>query len=278
MIKSVIYSIKNQRSVIFLIYGVQLLFAFGLGLQVWHVLEASMGDSLSMNAIQEGFNRTVFEDFLQVHGASITPLIGILRWIIPVYLLFAIFFHTGIIYNITKGKNTIKTLIKGGTNYYLKSLLITFAGLGIMMIIALLIWIPFFIIVGNPFTYFDNEKYFIFWIAALSLINLIALGMVWWWSFALRTVMIGEESNFIPWKAGTKAFRKGIFSYMKISIFFIIINILIYFVYAFLTNDMSAKSVWIILLLFIFQQVFNICRIGIRVGYFKVLIGLTHPR
>lgn len=273
MIRSAIQSIKDQKSVIFLIYGVQFLFAFGLGMQVWHVMEASIGDSLSMDVIQEGFNRTVFEDFMQVHGASITPLIGILRWIVPVYLLFTILFHNGIIYNLTNGKKTIKSWIRGGANYFFRSMVITLAGLAIMVLITLVIWLLFFAFTGNPLTFFDSEKPLIFWMAGLMGINVLMFGIIWWWSFSIRTSMISREINYIPWRNGTRVFKQGLGSYFMITIVFIIVNMLIYFIYAVSTNDVSAKNIWVIVVLFVFQQLFNICRISLKVGYFKSLIN-----
>ena len=240
-------------------------------------MEASIGDSLSMDVIQEGFNRTVFEDFMQVHGASITPLIGILRWIVPVYLLLTILFHTGIIYNLTNRKKTIKSWIRGGANYFLKSMIISLVGLVIMVMITLAIWLLFFTITGNPLTFFDSEKPLIFWIAGLMGINLLVLGIVWWWSFAIRTSMISLEINYIPWRNGTRVFKQGLGFYFIVTMVFVIVNILIYFIYVFSTNDVSAKNIWVIVLLFVFQQLFNICRISLRVGYFKSLISAIRP-
>jgi hypothetical protein len=254
-------------------YFVQFLFAFGLGIQVWQVLEASIGDSLSMNTIQEGFNRTVFEDFLQVHGASISPLIGILRWIIPVYALITIFFHSGLIYNLIKNKNTIKSFVKGGALYYLRSIIISLIGLGLMLFISAIIWLPFIIIIGNPIEFFDSEKGLIFWIAGLFFVNVFLMGIIWWWTFATRIEMIKVDHRHIPWKKGIKVFGNGITYYIKISLLYLILNVVIYFIYAFSTNDISAKSVLLIVMLFLFQQIFNLCRIGLRIGYFKSLVS-----
>jgi hypothetical protein len=145
--------------------------------------------------------------------------------------------------------------------------------MGLILLICAVIWLPFLIVIGNPIEFFDNEKGLIFWIAGLLFVNVFLLGIIWWWTFATKIEMIKDDHIGIPWKKGTKVFGNGITDYIKISLLYLILNVVIYFIYAFSTNEISAKSFWLIAMLFLFQQIFNVLRIGLRIGYFKSLIS-----
>ena len=69
----------RQWRIASIVYFLQLYLALTLGMQVYDVLEASIGHSLEINKLLQQYDHTVITDFLKVHGASITPLIGQLR-------------------------------------------------------------------------------------------------------------------------------------------------------------------------------------------------------
>ena len=66
----------SQWRVAAIVYFVQFCLALTLGMEVHNVLGASIGKSLEINKLAAHYDHTVFSDFLKVHGASITPLIG----------------------------------------------------------------------------------------------------------------------------------------------------------------------------------------------------------
>ena len=84
--------------VVLIVYAVQIMMAGIIGYQVMNVFEASIGNSLEISKVMHGYNNTVVTDFLNSHGASITPLIGQLRWIILLYIIISIYIHGGLMY------------------------------------------------------------------------------------------------------------------------------------------------------------------------------------
>ena len=73
------------------VYLIQLGLSLTLGIQIYEVLQASIGHSLEINKLMHGYDHTVLTDFLKVHGASITPLLGQIRWLLLLWLLFSVF-------------------------------------------------------------------------------------------------------------------------------------------------------------------------------------------
>jgi len=80
----------RQWRITAIVYLFQLCLAFTLGMQVFDVLKASIGHSLELNKLLVHYDHTVFTDFLKIHGVSITPLIGQLRWLLLTWLIFSV--------------------------------------------------------------------------------------------------------------------------------------------------------------------------------------------
>lgn len=80
-----------------LVYGIQLALAVVWGMQVHSVLDKSIGHSLEISRLLSHYDHTVFADFFKVHGASVTPLIGQMRWLLPVWWLCSVFLQAGLL-------------------------------------------------------------------------------------------------------------------------------------------------------------------------------------
>ena len=89
-------------------------------MQVYHVLEASIGNSLEINKLVETYDDTVVTDFLNEHGASLSPLLGQLRWVLLIYVLFSVFINAGLLYAVVKNKKGWKTFWEGGAAYFFR--------------------------------------------------------------------------------------------------------------------------------------------------------------
>ncbi|HND89037.1 MAG TPA: hypothetical protein PK971_11945, partial [Saprospiraceae bacterium] len=80
-----------------LVYLIQLGLALVLGMQVYSVLHKSIGHSVEISHLVRQYDHTVFADFLKAHGASVTPLIGQLRWLLPLWWVCAVFLNGGLL-------------------------------------------------------------------------------------------------------------------------------------------------------------------------------------
>ena len=100
-------------------YVFQLLLVFTVGMQIYQVFEASIGNSLGINELMDGFDDTVVSDFIQVHGASLSPLLGQLRYLFLVYLVFSVFINAGLLFAVSEEKPGWVSFWEGGKKYFL---------------------------------------------------------------------------------------------------------------------------------------------------------------
>jgi hypothetical protein len=263
----------KQKRIVFLIYMIQLIIAIPLGLQVYQVINASIGDSLSMDIIQEGFNRTVFEDFLNVHGASITPLIGTFRYVVPVYLVVSIFLHAGIMGNIINDKSKVSSFFSHGVKYFLSFLIINVCFVMTVVIWSCMVWFPFLMWMGNPVEDLASEKSLVIGGGITFFIFLFGILMLWLWAFDVKVHCITTKNKIKTclingWSSITSS---GVRQWLTCCIYLIIhgLTIIIYFL---LTGSIGATSLGLILLVVLLQQAFSLFRIGLRVALFSSLI------
>lgn len=255
-----------------LIYLIQLVAALPIGVQVFQVIEASIGNSLSLEIIEEGFNRTVFEDFLNSHGASITPLIGLLRWIVPMYLLLSVFLHSGIFYSLINKKNDIGSFMNGAVKIFIPFLKLSLFFLFLMLVWTAIIWITFFMLIGNPIEDPSSEKVLVFWGLITILIYLLGLAMLTVWSIFSKINRVKQSDTMVTaLQRGFKFWMSSWFSSLFITIGYVALHLLLMGIYYFISEPIGASKLWLILILIAIQQVVVMIKIGLRIGLYESL-------
>lgn len=263
----------DLKKVVILIYLLQLIIALPLGMQVYQVIEASIGNSLSMNIIEDGFNRTVFEDFLNIHGASITPLLGTVRFIIPAYLLLSVFLHAGVIGNILKGQSSIKDFFQNALHYFISFLGINVAMFIISLVWIIVVWIPYLFFIGNPTEDHSSEKVFVFSVILFAIVFLIGIVFIWIWSLNVKYQKVVEGKNI--WhslKSGWYLSKRTGKHQLVLFLIFMTIHLATILLYFLVTDPIGASSMLLILFVMLLQQLFALFRIGLRVSLYGSLL------
>ncbi len=134
-IKTAFFTGFRHWKIVLLVYLLQLMLAIPLAMQVWHVLEASIGNSLEINKLLPGYDHTVISDFLKVHGGSITPLIGQLRWVLAIWALASVFINGGVLFTLVKRTPNWLAFWTGGATYFFH-----FAKIALAFLLLLLLW------------------------------------------------------------------------------------------------------------------------------------------
>ena len=262
----------KQRKVVFFLYIIQLVIAFPIGIQVYQVMESSIGNSMSLDVIQDGFNRTVVEDFLNYHGSSITPLIGTFRYVVPMYLILSIFLHAGILGNVYNNKRRIADFLKYGVRHFRYFLGYNLIFLGLFLLWSLVIWIPFLFWMGNPLENLSSEKVLVIGIGITGTVYLFGLSLLWILNYNFK---LSDIINRSSWKDGIKKgwlkWKRDILTQWKIFMIFFFIHLVAIVLYLTITNPIGASSVWLILFVMLLQQIFSMLRIGMRVALYKSL-------
>ena len=272
MVRALTYgweAVKQQWRAGLLIYVIQLLLSLTLGVQVFHVLEASIGDSLSMDILSKGFSRTVFEDFFNNHGASVSPLVGMARWIIIVYLLISILLHGGLLSNIIHQKRSISDLFKAGARYYFPFFIIVMTGLLLLVLITGFVWIPTFALIGNPLEGKVSEPVFALVIAIAIFIYFVLVLHIMLWSLNSRISYLHQPGPlWLHIRRGWQKLVRFWRNQVGVSLLFFIIYLIMAWIYSRIIDDWGASSYLIIWGTILLQQAFVFTRVMLRVAFF----------
>lgn len=262
---------RQQWKIATIIYFFQLCLALTLGLQVLAVFESSIGNSLEINKLLHNYDHTVISDFLKVHGASITPLMGQLRWLIIIYLIFAVFIDAGLIAVANKQKegNTL-TFWQGGAHYFFPFLKIALIFLVLAAIWTGIIFMPTLSYLMPSLEYFPNEKYTVWGVFALIIIYLLGLSFLFLWSLSSRFYKIKHESSiFSSIKNGWQLFHTNKRKIWALLALFFGVQVLIVVLYWTLEAFLGMTSPFLIIFMALIQQAFSLLRVIIRQMFYS---------
>lgn len=190
MLDILLYSVRTglrQWRIAFTVYIIQLCLAFTVGMQVYEVLEASIGRSLELNKLLQHYDHTVITDFLSIHGASLTPLIGQLRWLLPVWLLFSVFINGGMLYCAAFPEQASwRAFWQGGAAYFFPFLKIALFFLVLALLWSVLVLLPAAASLMPALEGLPSEQYAVWGVAVAALVWLSGLALIYIWSVLSR--------------------------------------------------------------------------------------------
>jgi len=253
-----------------------MLLALTIGFQVFQVIDASIGSSLSLGTMITEFNYSILQDLFNVHGASLSPLIGKLRWYILLYLVFSAFISAGIWHALTNStaKEDWSMFWTGGSAYFGKFLLIGIGFLLLFIIWSALIWGPYFISFFNMMETWLNDSHIIWLGLFLFLIWIHGVAFFFVWSSYLRAALVNEEAVGV-WRLVYRTHKLAWRRYFRIlpSLWlFALIIFLLYFVVIFLESNIGITSVGLILGFLLLQQLVIWLKIIHRIGAYRFLL------
>lgn len=256
----------RQWRIAAIVYFFQLCLVLTLGMQVFAVLESSIGHSLEINKLLYHYDHTVLTDFLKVHGASITPLIGQLRWLLLAWLFFSVFIDAGLLYcAAAPDRATGRAFWTGGAAYFFPFLKFGLFFLFLAAILTLVIWLPAAAFIEPSFQYFSSEKYTVWLVLCLLLVYLISLALLFIWSVVSRFVNIKTGASVVEsLKKGGQIFRKNKWRLAGFMLGFVALQWILVALYWLLEAFTGMTSPAFILLLFVVQQAFVFFRIQMR--------------
>lgn len=269
MIKTFIFGFSTglrQWKITAIVYIFQLCLALTLGLQVLAVFESSIGNSLEINKLLQNYDYTVINDFLKVHGASITPLIGQLRWLLIIYLLFAVFIDAGLLVCADKSADAnTQTFWRGCADYFFPFLRIAFVFLLLAAIWTVVIFMPLVSFLQPSLAYFPSEKYTIWGALALFLLYFLGLSFLFLWSVLSRFEKIKNDTTiFSSIKSGWQVFRKNKSHFWGIWALFLGLQLGLVLIYWLLEGILGMTSPFLVFFMFFVQQIFAFCRVMMR--------------
>ncbi|GAB3801276.1 hypothetical protein GCM10028819_28180 [Spirosoma humi] len=82
---------------LWLIYGITLVLGLLVALPFYNTLKVEDQNSLAFMNLLEGFDYTIYSDFMHRSGRTLSPLISVGRWLGSLYVFLSVFFAGGIL-------------------------------------------------------------------------------------------------------------------------------------------------------------------------------------
>jgi hypothetical protein len=253
------------------VYLLQTGLAITLGMQVHGVLQTSIGHSLELDRLMTGYDHTVITDFLKVHGASITPLIGHLRWLILLWMLFSVFLHAGLIYCTTlSARPKISDFWIGGSKYFFLFLKLSASFLAIALVWTAMVWVPVLLSLQWALEYFTSEEVTVWVVILLTIMYLSGLALIYLWSISARIHIIRHGSKVGKGiREGWKTLTHHKYRILSSFLLFASIQTMLLLIYWCLDVVIGMHSVSGIAFMFLLQQGFVYLRILLQTGLYQ---------
>lgn len=261
----------THRSEVTCIYICQLIFGLLIGCIFYCAVNNNLGQSMALELLASGFDRTVIMDMINGENEVFSTLISWTIILIPLYLFISTLLQGGLLFNINRGEVGFKSQIINGAKYILPFFGVALFSFTLIVFFTIVVGLPFKAIVGDPLTTFSSEKPFVLLLIALTAGFSVWLIMVWGFSISTRYNYINGSSFWSSVKSGFTFVKNHLFELLSVGYLLLGVHILIAFIYYLIMGDRGAPS-WIIVIFGILvQQLFSFTRIFIRgFGYIAV--------
>jgi len=267
----------RQWRIAAIVYCIQMGLALTLGMQVYRVLESSIGHSLEVNQLLIHYDHTVLTDFLKVHGASITPLIGQLRWLLLVWLFFSVFTDAGLLACIALPEQASGRFFwASGAGYFFSFVKIGLLFLMLAVVWTAIIWAPVALSLESWLQNFPSEKYAVGLVLTLLFLYLLGLAVLFIWSVVSRWIKIKTGVSLpASLQTGWQSFWRNKRNLLMVLFGFVALQIFLVGAYWLLESVSGMTSPLLVLIFFVVQQAFVFFRIQIRQMMYASFSALT---
>jgi len=261
---------KQWKSIL-LIYGVQLVLGSIVAVIAYRQFNGAIGSSLELDRLANGFDRSIFSDMINKFPVIIEHIQSRFASMVVLFLILSIFLHAGLLSNIRNGYYSIFKYFQNANIYFFKFLKVVLISLILKIVVLAIIWVPFFMLIGDPLETFHSEKTFIFTVIGLVILSALFLIVIWLWSVLSRYHIVDKNRLLVSMKAGWRLLISNFARYYIVGCGLILLHVIITWLYTLVVYDWGAKTWFSVLALVIIQQLFSLIRIWIRAfGYSAV--------
>jgi len=261
---------KQWKSIL-LIYGVQLVLGSIVAVIAYRQFNGAIGSSLELDRLANGFDRSIFSDMINKFPVIIEHIQSRFALMVVMFLMLSIFLHAGLLSNIRYGYYSIFKYFQNANIYFFKFLKVVLISLILKIVVLAIIWVPFFMLIGDPLETFHSEKTLIFTVIGLVILSALCLIVIWLWSVLSRYHIVDENRSLVSMKAGWRLLISNFARYYIVGCGLILLHVIITWLYTLVVDDWGAETWFTVLALVIMQQLFSLIRIWIRVfGYSAV--------
>ena len=261
---------KQWKSIL-LIYGVQLVLGSIVAVIAYRQFNGAIGSSLELDRLANGFDRSIFSDMINKFPVIIEHIQSRFASMVVLFLILSIFLHSCLLSNIRNGYYSIFKYFQNANIYFFKFLKVVLISLILKIVVLAIIWVPFFMLIGDPLETFHSEKTFIFTVIGLVILSALFLIVIWLWSVMSRYHIVDKNRLLVSMKAGWRLLISNFARYYIVGCGLILLHVIITWLYTLVVYDWGAETWFSVLALVIMQQLFSLIRIWIRAfGYSAV--------
>lgn len=260
-------TIRSVR-LLWLIYGITLVLGLLVALPFYGTLKIEDQNSLAFMKLLDGFDYTVYSDFMQRSERTISPLISVGRWLGVLYVFLSVFFAGGILAQVAYLPHPFSVgLFWQGCSQYVRRFLQLFFVTLLFVVVGGGLWLVMGTLAGIALTDTLTERG-LFWIGILffALFALTATFLLCIGDYAKVIMFRENESNAFRafGRAGRFVLRNMAKTY-GLYILLILIGTALFGVY-FLIDEAILMSNWFTIMgMLVVQQGLIFARVGLKV-------------
>lgn len=265
-------TVKSYK-MITLVYTVILFLGLVVAIPFFFGLKSAVGMTISPGKLLKEFDYTSFVEIMKNHGEEIRSSIIQGAWIVVLFMVLSIFLTGGILRTLRQGhkKFGLYNFFAGCGKFFYRFLRLSIYSLVLHFLLALIIYIPFGIIVSAGFEHSFTEKTIFYIFMAFAGIHLL-LGVYFLviTDYA-RFILVTRDSRKALkslWQSAKFVSNKFLGTYF-LFILLMVIPFIFFYLYFFMTDRVEFTTGIMILTLFIIQQIFIWMRSAFRIWTFS---------
>ena len=224
---------------------------------------------ISPGKLLEGYDYTAFTELIDFYGDGIKSVLSQASWLIIFYILISVFVTGAILHilNDKKQKAKFMVFLRGGSKYFWRFFRLSVIFIILQVLIALIVYLPFSILVGNSFEHAATEKSTFFLFLPFGFIHLMLAVYLHLISNYTRFILVHENSRIVLraiWNS-IKFVSAKFFGTYGLAILLFIIPALLLVGYFKFSEQVEMTSGLLIFLVFLAQQFYIWLRIATRV-------------
>ncbi len=261
------YAVRRMKMWL-LLYSITLLFGITATLAIPDILGAGLSDTLSAHKLMEGFNHTVFDDFIHDHGQKLSVVTGRLPLMAFIFILLFVWLTGGILktYDMIAEKFTFQRFWAGCMQYGWLLTRVFFLFLFIHLLVAFLVYLPMIRVVRSGFEALENE---------LSFYRILKISVVVHLVFAVFIAMVSDYVKVRLVKEGRKSVFKELLPSVRfvfrhfhrtfpMYLMYLLMFVLVAMFYWWLSERIGMQTMSAILVVFVLQQLYIFFRVGTK--------------
>ncbi len=241
-----------------LLYVVNLLFALVLAIPFYKAFGETAGHTMALDSFIQTFRYTAIREFLSAFAERAGILLKTGIWLALLFLLVQILLKGGIL-SLADHKDpgfAFSRFMEGAGTWFFRFLKISLWVILLQVFILALVWIPFGFLLDHQFQHASTERvlYHTFLIAAgihvvlASLVHLLG-------EYTRYRVFLGNGTRIFRTLLSTARMLIRRFAHIILLFLFMVIHfLLLSLLYYFLRKWIGAEGTWLLILLFIVQQ------------------------